>query len=93
MEPRETSGVTIHAILRLVAADGGEQAVEQVLRRAGVRDEHLGSYLDKRRWWSYDTKVSLFAAAAEVLGDDQVALRVAEAVLDHSVGAPERLAL
>jgi diguanylate cyclase (GGDEF)-like protein len=93
MEPRETSGVTVHAILRLVAADGGEQAVEQVLRRAGVRYEHLASYLDKRRWWSYHTKVSLFAAAAEVLGDDQVALRVAEAVLDHSVGAPERLAL
>jgi diguanylate cyclase (GGDEF)-like protein len=93
MEPRETSGVTVHAILRLVAADGGEQAVEQVLRRAGVGHEHLASCLDKRRWWSYDTKVSLFAAAAEVLGDDQVALRVAEAVLDHSVGAPERLAL
>jgi len=93
MEPRETSGVTVHAILRLVAADGGEQAVEQVLLRAGVRYEHLASYLDKRRWWSYDTKVCLFAAAAEVLGDDQVALRVAEAVLDHSVGAPERLAL
>ena len=93
MEPRETSGITVHAVLRLVAADGGEQAVQQVLRRAGVRAEQLDAYLDKRRWWSYDTKVSLFAAAAEVLGDDKVALRVAEAVLDHSVGAPERLAL
>ena len=93
MEPRETSGITVHAVLRLVAADGGEQAVAQVLRLAGADAEQLDAYLDKRRWWSYDTKVSLFAAAAEVLGDDQVALRVAEAVLDHSVGAPERLAL
>ena len=51
------------------------------------------AYLDKRRWWSYDTKISLFAAAADVLGDDDVGLRVAEAVLEHSVGAAERLAL
>lgn len=92
MEPRETSGITVHAILRFVEERGGEQAVRQVLERAGASGDPAG-YLDKRRWWSYETKIALFAAAADVLGDDQVGLRVAEAVLAHSVGTAERLAL
>jgi diguanylate cyclase (GGDEF)-like protein len=92
MEPRETSGITVHAILRFIEQRGGEQAVRQVLERAGGAEDP-GAYLDKRRWWSYDTKIALFAAAAEVLGDDQVGLRVAESVLAHSVGTAERLAL
>jgi diguanylate cyclase (GGDEF)-like protein len=63
-----------------------------VLERAGASGDHV-AYLDKRRWWSYATKISLFTAAADVLGDDDVGLRVAEAVLAHSVGTAERLAL
>jgi hypothetical protein len=92
MEPRETSGITVHAILRYVAEQGGEAAVDRVLAHAGASADP-GAYLDKRRWWSYDTKIALFAAAAEVLGDAEVGVRVAEAVLLHSVGATERLAL
>ncbi len=92
MEPRETSGITVHAILRFVEERGGEQAVRQVLRRVGGTGDP-STYLDKRRWWSYDTKVRLFAAAADVLGAEDVGLRVAEAVLTHSVGTAERLAL
>ena len=92
MEPRETSGITVQAILRYVRERGGEQAVRRVLDRAGGSADH-DAYLDKRRWWSYDTKIALFAAAAEVLGDDRVGLRVAESVLHHSVGTAERLAL
>ena len=92
MEPRETSGVTVHAIVRYVADRGGERAVDRLLKRAG-RAEDADAFLDKRRWWSYDTKIALFEAAADVLGDDDVGLRVAEAVLHHSVGAAERLAL
>ena len=92
MEPRETSGITVHAILRFVEERGGEPAVRQVLERTGASGDRE-AHLDKRRWWSYQTKISLFAAAADVLGDDDVGLRVAEAVLAHSVGAAERLAL
>jgi diguanylate cyclase (GGDEF)-like protein len=92
MEPRETSGVTVHAIVRHVADRGGARAVDRLLRRAG-RTEDVDTFLDKRRWWSFETKISLFEAAADVLGDDDVSLRIAEAVLHHSVGAAERLAL
>jgi diguanylate cyclase (GGDEF)-like protein len=92
MEPRETSGITVHAILRFVEERGGDQAVRQVLRRA-VGSGDPGAYLDKRRWWSYDTKIRLFAAAADVLGVEDVGVRVAEAALAHSVGTAERLAL
>ena len=59
MEPRETSGITVQAILRYVRERDGEQAVREVLRRAGRSGD---AYLDKRRWWSYETKISLFAA-------------------------------
>jgi diguanylate cyclase (GGDEF)-like protein len=92
MEPRETSGITVQGILRYVGERGGEQAVRDVLRRACGPGE-TDVYFDKRRWWSYDTKIALFAAAADVLGDERVGLRVAESVLHHSVGTAERLAL
>ena len=92
MEPRETSGITVHAILRHVGEQGGERAVAEVLDRA-VGSADPAPYLDKRRWWSYPTKIALFEAAAEVLGDEDVGLRVADAVLKHSVGTAERLAL
>jgi diguanylate cyclase (GGDEF)-like protein len=92
MEPRETSGITVHAILRHVQEQGGDRAVRRVLKRAGGTGEP-DPYFDKRRWWSYDTKIALLTAAADVLGDQTVALRVADAVLQHSVGATERLAL
>jgi diguanylate cyclase (GGDEF)-like protein len=92
MEARETSGITMHAIVRLVAQRGGQQAVSQVLARVGAAED-ADAYLDKRRWWSYHTKISMFAAAAEVTGDEGLAMHVAQAVLDHSVGTSERLAL
>ena len=74
----------MHAIVRYVADRGGEPAINRLLSRAG-RSEDADAFLDKRRWWSFDTKISLFEAAADVLGDHDVSLRVAEAVLHHSV--------
>ena len=47
MEPRETSGVTVHAIVRYVADRGGAQAVNRLLERAG-RSEDADAFLDKR---------------------------------------------
>jgi len=68
VEARETSGATTGGLLRFVRARGGEEAVAAVLARAGVpwSAEELE---DQSRWWSYDTRIRLFAAATEVLDD------------------------
>ena len=66
VEPRETSGVTTAGLLSYVARVGGPGAVSRVLERADVvaTAEELA---DQSRWFSYDTRLRLFAAATEVL--------------------------
>jgi hypothetical protein len=81
-EPRETSGVTTGGLLRYVRAQAGDAAVAEVIRRAGMdaRPEELG---DQFRWWGYDTRIRLFAAATEVLADPDTMFKVGAAAL-HS---------
>jgi diguanylate cyclase (GGDEF)-like protein len=64
----ETSGVTTRLIMRYVREHGGEPAVHELLRRARVPYE-LADLDDESRWVSYDTRIRLFEAAVEVLGD------------------------
>ena len=61
-EARETSGATTGGLLRYVRAQAGDAAVTEVVRRAGVRAEPA-ELDDQSRWWSYDTRIRLFAAA------------------------------
>ncbi|WP_104522645.1 GGDEF domain-containing protein [Blastococcus atacamensis] len=79
-EGRETSGATTGGLLRYVHGRGGDKAVDELLRRAGV--EATASELgDQSRWWSYDTRIALFRAATEVLGDPRAMFDVGAAVL------------
>jgi diguanylate cyclase (GGDEF)-like protein len=89
---RETSGITLRAIVGLVRERGGEGAVRHVLERAGATGQPA-DYEDPRRWWSYKIKIAMFEAAADVLGDDRVGRAVAHAVLNSSVGSAQRVAL
>jgi diguanylate cyclase (GGDEF)-like protein len=89
---RETSGLTLRAILVHVRERGGEDAVLRVLERAGATGDPV-EYEDPRRWWSYRLKIKLFEAAAEVLGDDRIGLAVARSVLTSSVGSAQRFVL
>jgi diguanylate cyclase (GGDEF)-like protein len=81
-EARETSGATTGGLLRYVRADGGDDAVARVLALSGLpyTAEELD---DQSRWWSYDTRIRLFAAATEVLGDPATMFKVGSAAL-HS---------
>jgi diguanylate cyclase (GGDEF)-like protein len=81
-EARETSGATTGGLLRYVRAHGGDDAVAQLLALAGLpyTAEELD---DQSRWWSYDTRIRLFAAATEVLGDRDTMFKVGSAAL-HS---------
>jgi diguanylate cyclase (GGDEF)-like protein len=87
-EARETSGATTGGLLRYVRLTAGEDAVEQVLARAGVpyRAEQLE---DQSLWWSYETRIRLFAAATEVVGDPELMFKVGAAALQtglaHSI--------
>jgi diguanylate cyclase (GGDEF)-like protein len=81
-EARETSGATTGGLLRYVRAQGGDDAVARVLALTGLpyTAEELD---DQSRWWSYDTRIRLFAAATEVLGDPDTMFKVGAAAL-HS---------
>ena len=81
-EARETSGATTGGLLRYVRAHGGDDAVAQVLARTGL--PYTADELDDQsRWWSYDTRIRLFTAATEVLGDPDTMFKVGSAAL-HS---------
>ena len=79
-EARETSGATTGLLLSHVRRQGGDDAVTEVLRRAGV--PWTAAELEQpSQWTSYDTRIRLFAAATEVLGDPQTMFRVGREAL------------
>jgi len=67
-ERRETASTTISVLLRHVRLQGGENAVTEVLERAGVK--HSARTLEESAaWLSYTTRIRLFEAATIVLED------------------------
>ncbi|CCG05506.1 sensor domain-containing diguanylate cyclase [Blastococcus saxobsidens] len=83
-EARETSGATIAGLLRYVARKGGDDALAEVVRRAGLT-AHVEELTDQARWWSYDTRLRLFAAATEVLDDPGTMFRVGASAVHSGV--------
>jgi len=83
-EARETSGATTGVLLRYVRSFGGDDAVARVLDLAGVpySAEQLE---DQALWWSYATRIRLFEAATEVVGDPRLMFRVGAAALDSGL--------
>src|SRR4051794_7987020 len=83
-EAPETSGATTGGLLRYVRARGGEQAVAAVLERTGLpyTPDELD---DQSRWWSYDTRIRLFEAATEVLGDPRTMYDVGASALQSGL--------
>ncbi|MBN1094239.1 sensor domain-containing diguanylate cyclase [Blastococcus sp. TML/M2B] len=77
---RETSGVTTAGLLTYVAVHGEPDAVARLLELAGV-SETAEELCDQSRWFSYATRVRLFSAATEVLGDPDVMFHVGQAAL------------
>src|SRR3954452_12600086 len=83
-EPRETSGATTALVLGFVRQRGGDAAVEEVLRRAGISAE-ADELSRPDHWIGYDTRVRLFTAATEVLGDSSTMFRVGREALSHGM--------
>ena len=80
VEAPETSGATTGGLLRYVRRIGGDEAVAEVLARAGSAAT-AAELDDQSRWWSYDTRIRLFAAATEVLRDPRTMYEVGAAAL------------
>jgi diguanylate cyclase (GGDEF)-like protein len=83
-EVRETSGVTTRLVLGYVRTQGGDDAVQAVLDRAGV-GHSLADLEDEANWVSYDARIRLFAAAQEVLGDPRTMYEVGGSVWEQQV--------
>jgi diguanylate cyclase (GGDEF)-like protein len=91
-ERRETAGLTMRLIVEYMRLHHGQDAVERMLELAG-ETRPLSVLEDERVWSSYDEKIALFAAAAEITGRDDIARRIGETVLDSSVGTTLKVAL
>jgi diguanylate cyclase (GGDEF)-like protein len=89
---RACSGLTTRLILSYVEREGGRPAVDELLHRSGLADREP-ELRDESSWFTFDEKVSLFEAAVEVTGDDRVAERVGESVLEFSIGLALKRAL
>jgi diguanylate cyclase (GGDEF)-like protein len=89
---RQTSGVTVRAILGYVRTTGGPEAVSRTLALAGAA-ESPETYEDTRRWWSWEFKIRLFESAAIVLDDPDVGRKIGLGIIEHAVGTPLILAL
>jgi diguanylate cyclase (GGDEF)-like protein len=87
-----TSGITTALILAHVENCGGREAVGAVLRKIDRADRE-DVLRDERSWWSWDTKIALFEAAAEVLHDDRVTYNAGRTALETGVAAPLKAAL
>jgi diguanylate cyclase (GGDEF)-like protein len=72
-------------LLALVRREGGEQAVAQLLARAGCR--HEASYLeDTNNWISLQESSALLEAGVQVTGDPNFARRVGEETVRQQTG-------
>lgn len=91
-ERRETAGVTMRLIVEFVRRAQGEAAVTRMLELAG-ETRPLEVLEDESLWSSYEQKIALFVAAAEVTGNPRVAREIGESVIDFSVGTSLRVAL
>ena len=81
---RETSGATTTLLLTYVRERAGQDAVDEVLRRAAVPDS-AEELLHPTHWSSYDTRIRLFAAATEVLGDPATMFNVGAEALTSGI--------
>jgi|GEM_PF-705393 len=86
------SGLTSRLLFAYVEREAGGHAVQELLERAGLQDEEE-ELRDENCWFSYETKLALWRAAQEVLGDRQVAEHAGEAALDLSVAMGLKRAL
>lgn len=84
--------MTSALLLTYVERRAGRDTAREVLRRAGAA-EHEAELRDEASWFSFDLKIRLFEAMADVLGDPRATRKMGEAALDLQVAAGLKVAL
>jgi diguanylate cyclase (GGDEF)-like protein len=92
LEARDTSGITSKLVLAYAEHRGGPAAVAQILERSGLEQRET-DLRDESSWFSYDAKIRLFAATAEVFDDPHVMRSVGQTALELSVAEGLKAAL
>jgi diguanylate cyclase (GGDEF)-like protein len=87
--PRETAGITTRLIVAYIRRRHGEPGVARLLELSG-ETRPVAELEDERSWSSYDQKVALFEAAEQVTGDEWVARRIGESVLEAQIAPSVR---
>lgn len=83
-EMRETSSATTKLILGYVRGQAGDSAVREVLQRAGLSTD-LTKLESNSHWVSYEARIRLMAAAADVLSDSDAMFKVGASALRQSI--------
>jgi diguanylate cyclase (GGDEF)-like protein/putative nucleotidyltransferase with HDIG domain len=74
-------------LIRYARTKAGDEAVQEILKRADV--EYSATFLDDVGNWIWHTEaIALFVAAAEVLGDEEIGVRVGEQTVRQHAGTP-----
>nr|MBA3422475.1 hypothetical protein [Thermoleophilaceae bacterium] len=76
-----TSGLTSRLILCYVEREAGRPGVEAVLGRCGLTAQE-DRLRDPTFWFDFATKIALFEAAGEVLGQTDPAWRIGQAAIE-----------
>ncbi len=91
-QPRETSGVTSALLLAYLDRVGGQDAVDEVLRRCGLSGCEA-ELRDENSWFSWETKIGLFEETADVLENPGFLVDMAALSLDLKVAGGLKVAL
>lgn len=89
---REVPGTTTRLLVEHIRSHVGKRGVQMVLNLAGEQ-RSINELCDSGSWSSYEQKLALFEAAAEVLDDPQVGRHIGESILRHAVVPGTLLAL
>src|SRR4051794_1584506 len=87
VQPGQVGCSMSSVLLRRVRATCGNDAVAELLERAG--SPYTAAYLeDVTNWIFYEEGIDLFVAAAEITGDPQIGTRVGEEAVRQHAGTP-----
>jgi GAF domain-containing protein len=84
---RDTSGVTTRVVVLYVREHGGDEAVRAMLAHAR-ETRSVEELLDEHGWSTYEQKIRLFRAAAEVLGDPGAVRKIGQFMLRSRIALP-----
>jgi diguanylate cyclase (GGDEF)-like protein/putative nucleotidyltransferase with HDIG domain len=91
-QAREASGVTSALLLGYLDRVGAPDAGAEVLRRCGLSDCEA-ELRDENCWFSWETKIALLEATADVLDDPDFLVEMAAMALDMKVAGGLKVAL